>query len=216
MCQCIVLSLAGMPQGVERATGRVVAVKIIPKNMPTVPRVGSLSGDDSHRPPPAAPASPRVPVSQRLQREIATQRRMGRHPNICPLLEVFSTEDMTYLVLPYLSGGNLLQKVAAEGPLPPELAAKYLRQIATALQYLHSRDCVHRDLKPENVMLSDTTPSASIRIIDFGLASASNAEAVSRMHTVCGTWVRAGRQCSKRRMPWIKCVVCGLSVLLIS
>jgi serine/threonine-protein kinase len=46
----------------------------------------------------------------------------------------------------------------------------YLRQIATALKHMHENSVLHRDLKPANIMLSDNSPSAKVKITDFGLA----------------------------------------------
>jgi hypothetical protein len=122
----------------------------------------------------------------RLRMEVDIMKKAGRHPNIVALIDVYEDEGCIYLVMEYCSGGDLLNSIINEGKYSQERAARYLRQMASALKYLHSRGIVHRDLKPENIMLSDNSPDAQIKLVDFGLAAVVQSN--QTMRTVCGTW----------------------------
>jgi WD40 repeat protein len=89
-----------------------------------------------------------------------------QHPSIAHVYEVGEYRGGPYLVLEYLQGGSLDQKLAGK-PQPPRAAAGLVQTLARAIHHAHERGIVHRDLKPGNVLLtSDGTP----KISDFGLA----------------------------------------------
>ena len=87
------------------------------------------------------------------------------HPNICALYDVGHESGMDYLVIQYLEGETLAERLA-QGPLRPEQALRYAAQIAAALDAAHRKGIVHRDLKPANVMLT----KGGVKLLDFGLA----------------------------------------------
>ncbi len=87
------------------------------------------------------------------------------HPNICALYDVGHESGMDYLVIQYLEGETLADRLA-QGRLRPELALRYAAQIAAALDAAHRKGIVHRDLKPANVMLT----KGGLKLLDFGLA----------------------------------------------
>ena len=89
------------------------------------------------------------------------------HPNIVRVLDVFEENDTAYYVMEDLPGGSLADKVKREGPLPEALAEKYIRQVASALNYIHSRNTVHMDVKPSNILLN---PEGNAVLIDFGIS----------------------------------------------
>ena len=89
-----------------------------------------------------------------------------RHPNIVQIHEVGEHDGLPFLVLEYVDGGTLADRLAGI-PLPPRQAAALTEQLARAVQFAHDAGVVHRDLKPANVLLSkDGTP----QVTDFGLA----------------------------------------------
>ena len=87
------------------------------------------------------------------------------HPNICALYDVGREGDTEYLVMEYLEGQTLADKLA-RGPLPRSQFLKLGAQIAEALQHAHRAGIVHRDLKPGNIMITNS----GAKLLDFGLA----------------------------------------------
>lgn len=89
------------------------------------------------------------------------------HPNIVKVVEQFEANNTAYYVMELISGGNLDNKIKARGRLSETQIINYTRQIASALQFMHSRQMLHLDLKPKNVML---TTDDKVKLIDFGLS----------------------------------------------
>jgi adenylate cyclase len=104
------------------------------------------------------------------------------HPNILPLYEFGSTDDLYYFVMQYSSVGSLADLLMA-GPIPWEQGIHVTAQIASALQYLHQRDIVHRDIKPSNILLDS---HRRVYLSDFGIAKRL-IEETSILHTGRGT-----------------------------
>ena len=90
------------------------------------------------------------------------------HPHIIKLLTVEKTGDVMYLVMEYVNGRNLKERLAS-GPLPAAEAVEIARAILDALAHAHAKGVVHRDLKPANILI---TPEAQVKITDFGTAHA--------------------------------------------
>jgi eukaryotic-like serine/threonine-protein kinase len=111
---------------------------------------------------------------QRFEREAKTISSLD-HPQICALYDVGNHEGTHFLVMQYLEGETLADRLA-KGPLPIGEALKHALEIADALDKAHRQGFVHRDLKPGNVMLTTTgvarqrLPQA--KLLDFGLAKA--------------------------------------------
>lgn len=89
-----------------------------------------------------------------------------QHPNIVAIHEVGEAEHQPYFTMDYIIGGNLAELVR-DGPLPAERAARYVAQIAVAVQHAHEKGVLHRDLKPSNVLIDAFDQP---RVTDFGLA----------------------------------------------
>ena len=103
----------------------------------------------------------------RFLREIEIAAQLT-HPHILPLHDSGEAGGFLYYVMPYVEGEPLRAKLARDGALVPADAARYLREVADALAYAHSRGVVHRDIKPENVMVS----GRHVMVMDFGIAKA--------------------------------------------
>jgi Tol biopolymer transport system component len=123
---------------------RTVAVKVLPSHLSSSPE-----------------------VRQRFEREAKTISQLS-HPHICALYDVGSHEGTEYLVMEYLEGETLSERLA-KGPLPLEQTIRCGIEIADALGKAHRQGIVHRDLKPGNVMLT----KSGVKLLDFGLAKAT-------------------------------------------
>ena len=91
-----------------------------------------------------------------------------KHPNIIPIFDVFEENNTAYYAMEYIEGESLNAKVKREGALAEDRAVKYIRDVASALRYIHKRNIMHLDVKPANVMLRKEDDSAIL--IDFGLS----------------------------------------------
>jgi eukaryotic-like serine/threonine-protein kinase len=123
---------------------RTVAIKILPAHL----------SDDPE-------------AKQRFDREARTISSLN-HPNICTLHDVGHHEGIDYLVMEYLEGETLADRLR-KGPLPVEQVLKYGIELCEGLEKAHRSGVVHRDLKPGNIMLTKT----GAKLMDFGLAKVS-------------------------------------------
>jgi serine/threonine protein kinase len=101
---------------------------------------------------------------QRLEREAKAISSLS-HPHICPLYDVGHEEGVDFLVMEFIEGETLADRLA-RGPLPIEEVLRFGIQIADALEKAHKQGIIHRDLKPGNVMLTGD----GTKLLDFGLA----------------------------------------------
>lgn len=94
------------------------------------------------------------------------------HPNICRTIGMEDIEGLGLTIVMDYIDGDTLQQTIKGGTLTADLARKAARQLASALDYMHSKQIVHRDLKPANIML--THHGQNIKLIDFGLADSDS------------------------------------------
>ncbi len=137
---------------------RIVAIKILPLHL----------SDDSGSP-------------QRMEREARAVSSIN-HPHICALYDIGQQEGIDYLVMEYLEGQTLANRLA-KGPLSLDQVLRYAIEIADALDSAHRRGVIHRDLKPGNVMLT----KSGAKLLDFGLAKfqeAGTRPAVSNLSAI--------------------------------
>jgi len=91
--------------------------------------------------------------------------------NILNLVEYFEEEDIFYLVFDKMEGGTLLNNIESRGHLSEYEASLVVKEIASALDFLHSKGIAHRDLKPENILCQRIGEVIPLKICDFDLAS---------------------------------------------
>ena len=97
--------------------------------------------------------------------------KIGQHPNIIKLYDIYENENYIYIIMEYCSGGDLLSYFEHyEYELKETKVCEIIHKLSMAIYYLHSYGIVHRDLKPENILMTDLTPEADIRLLDFGLS----------------------------------------------
>ncbi len=128
----------------QPAFGRTVAVKVL----------ATLSLDDAAR--------------ERFERECRSMGSLSEHPNIVTVYGAGFTESgRPYLLMAYLPGGSLQERIDDDGPLPWEEATLYGVHLAGALETAHRAGIVHRDIQPGNVLMSSF---GDAELTDFGIA----------------------------------------------
>src|SRR5450631_1901780 len=120
---------------------RIVAIKVLPTHL-----------------------ADRSELRERFEREAKTIGSLN-HPHICVLYDIGQQDGIDYLVMEYLEGETLAQRLQ-KGPLPIEQVLQYAIEISDALDKAHRKGVTHRDLKPGNIMLTKT----GTKLLDFGLA----------------------------------------------
>ena len=171
---------------------RTVAIKVLPSH---------VAADPDRR--------------QRFEREARVIASLD-HPHICALYDVGCENGVDFLVMQYLEGETLAQRLARqagskEPALPIEEALRYAIEIADALDKAHHQGITHRDLKPGNVMLT----KAGTKLLDFGLAKLGatcttafagvsalpTQEGLTAQGTILGTFQYMAPSSSKARTP---------------
>jgi serine/threonine protein kinase/Tfp pilus assembly protein PilF len=105
------------------------------------------------------------------------------HPNICTIHEIQEAEGHTFIVMSYVDGESVKERIAA-GPLPMETALEITIQIALGLAEAHEKRIIHRDIKPANIML---TSKGQAKIMDFGLATSAEMTRLTKAGGTVGT-----------------------------
>ena len=107
-------------------------------------------------------------MTERFRREAEAAAQLV-HPFICPMLDFGQSGEVVYIVMPYLGGGSLADKVQKDRVVSPVFMAGAAAQVAVALDHAHRRGVVHRDVKPDNILFDD---DGNAFITDFGIATA--------------------------------------------
>ncbi|XP_064612765.1 MAP kinase-activated protein kinase 5-like isoform X2 [Liolophura sinensis] len=121
-----------------------------------------------------------LPDTPRSRTEVNLHVMCSGHPNIVEVYNVYANDVQfpkeqqprarLLVVMELMQGGELFDKISHSKYFTEKLAAKYMHQIAHAVQRCHSLNIAHRDLKPENLLLKDSSEAAGIKLSDFGFA----------------------------------------------
>jgi len=135
------------------------------------------------------PALINDPISMaRLRREAALGAKLA-HPNVCHIIRIGETAaGFDYIVMPFVEGELLCERIARDGQLPVAVTAGFVRDTCAGLQVAHALGILHRDLKPENIMIV-TRPDGSEHavVIDFSLANGPEVPELTVPGKVVGT-----------------------------
>ncbi len=124
----------------------------------------------------------------------AARRRFAReaqaaaavvHENVMAIHAVAEAQGLPYLVMPYIRGASLEQRLRARGPLAIEEVLRIALQVAAGLAAAHAQGLVHRDIKPANILLEDGVER--VKITDFGLARAADDASLTGSGAIAGT-----------------------------
>jgi serine/threonine-protein kinase len=141
--------------------GRAVAIKVLAER---------YAGDE--------------PVRSRFTREALAAARLSSEPNTITIFDVGEWRDRPFIVMEYLGGGSLEQRLRDEGAQPHDRALAWLEQTARALDAAHAQGVVHRDVKPGNLLLDR---DGNVHVADFGIATAAGLDSLTQTGTIIGT-----------------------------
>lgn len=151
--------MATVWRGWDQVLARTVAIKVLHEH---------LAADEAFR--------------ERFRREAISAARLT-HPNVVSLYDTGRDGEVTYLVMEHVEGITLKHRLAA-GALPVGSACRIGVAVARALDYAHQRGLIHRDVKPANILLG---PDGAVKVTDFGIAKADQADDLTRTGTMLGT-----------------------------
>jgi serine/threonine-protein kinase len=123
-------------------------------------------------------------IRGRFTREGLAAARLSNAPHTVTIFDVGEHGGRPYIVMEYLAGGSLADRLTREGPQPLGRVLEWLRQAAAALDAAHANGIVHRDVKPANLLLDDDD---RVKVADFGVASAADLASFTEAGTVVGT-----------------------------
>jgi tetratricopeptide (TPR) repeat protein len=123
-------------------------------------------------------------IRSRFKREALAAARLSGEPSIITIFDVGEWEERPFIVMEYLDGGSLEDRLRDEGPPSTGQALAWLEQAAEALDSAHRAGVVHRDVKPGNLLLGR---DGAVRVADFGIASTAGMESLTLTGTVLGT-----------------------------
>ncbi|KIY91480.1 hypothetical protein MNEG_16484 [Monoraphidium neglectum] len=137
-------------EGTQITTGRLVAIKSIPKAEGWLEAAAQRDG---------------------VVREIAVLRRLTGHPGALSLIDLSEGPGHYHLVTELCTGGELFDQIIGRGHFDERAAADLARALLSFIAFCHARGVVHRDLKPENIMLAHGGEGAAVKIVDYGTSA---------------------------------------------
>jgi eukaryotic-like serine/threonine-protein kinase len=123
-------------------------------------------------------------IRARFRREALAAARLSANPNIVTIFDVLEYGGLPMIVMEYLSGGSLEDRVQGHDGCPPGQVFTWMEQAASALDDAHAAGIVHRDIKPANLLLDGRD---EIHVGDFGIASAVGLDSNTETGTILGT-----------------------------
>lgn len=107
------------------------------------------------------------------------------HPNVVKIFEHFEDEKKFYMVMEYSKGGEMFNSIVKGANTNEAMVARTMRQVLSALAYMHAKRIVHRDIKPENILFDELGNEQNLKLVDFG--EATYLDESGQVTGVCGT-----------------------------
>jgi eukaryotic-like serine/threonine-protein kinase len=145
----------------DTTLGRIVAVKLLDER---------LAEDEANR--------------ARFTREALAAARVSGSTDTVTIYDVGEWDGRPYIVMEYLPGGSVADRLEREGAQPPGRVLDWIEAAGRALDAAHAEGIVHRDVKPGNLLLDDR---GGVKVADFGIASAAGLDPLTQAGTVLGT-----------------------------
>jgi serine/threonine protein kinase len=136
-------------KGRNRDSGQIVALKVVPSTMAKNPV-----------------------LLKRFEQEFRAAQLLD-HPNIVRALEYDGSGSSPFLVMEFVDGESLGQRIERAGPIPEPEAIRIMAQVAQALHRAHKQGLIHRDIKPDNIMV---TTDGQVKVADLGLVKEIEAD----------------------------------------
>ena len=119
----------------------------------------------------------------RFRREAQGAAKLS-HPNIVSIYDVGSCDGKHYIVMEYIKGETLKDKINREGPLPIDTTLEIVQEIAEALENAHANHLVHCDIKPHNILINE---KGHVKVADFGIARATSSSTITYTGSIVGS-----------------------------
>jgi serine/threonine-protein kinase len=132
---------------------------------------------------------------ERFKREARAMAKI-QHPNAVRVIDYGVGDENCYLVMEFLEGESLRDRLQKRGRLPVAETVKYAEQVFYALEFMHRKGITHRDLKPDNIFLQQDDGLEVVKVLDFGIAKVQTATAVNSNLTRDGMMIGTPRYMS--------------------
>ncbi|WP_164931439.1 Stk1 family PASTA domain-containing Ser/Thr kinase [Longirhabdus pacifica] len=147
---------------------------------------------------------------KRFQREAQSAASLSHH-NIVNIYDVGQEEDVHYIIMEYVDGKNLKEKIEEQAPLQVDEAIHIAEQICDALLHAHQNMIIHRDIKPHNILLGS---NGRVKVTDFGIARAVTSTDITQTGAVLGSVHYFSPEQAKGTMQGVKSDLYSLGIVL--
>ena len=147
----------------------------------------------------------------KVKEEISELKQLN-HPNIVKFYGFLEANNQLLVKMEFIKHGTLKNWMKNKEKISEEEASIILKNILSAIEYLHSKQICHRDLKPENIMLSRENDLNSIKIVDFGLSTQNLNKLINNDY--CGTYIYMAPELIEKKLYFISVDIWSIGILM--